>query len=137
MDIYLAADYARKHEMRDCRGIIETLGHKVVSRWIDNPDELEDIGIGGTPITDGNHTQRAQHASYDWNDIHDADMVVLFTTGNLTRGGRHTEFGMALAWGKRVVIIGPREHVFHCLPEVVHFPTRQEFVADFSRGWSY
>jgi len=37
------------------------------------------------------------------------------------RGGRHVEFGLALAWGKRLMIVGPRENVFHCLPQVEQY----------------
>jgi hypothetical protein len=33
----------------------------------------------------------------------------------LATGGRHVEFGLALAQGKRVIIVGPRENVFHYL----------------------
>jgi nucleoside 2-deoxyribosyltransferase len=35
-----------------------------------------------------------------------------------TGGGRHVEFGYALAKGKRVVVIGERENVFHHHPSV-------------------
>jgi hypothetical protein len=34
------------------------------------------------------------------------------------RGGRHVEFGLALAWSKHLIVAGPREHVFHWLPQV-------------------
>lgn len=136
MRIYLAADYVRKHEMRGCRDVIEALGHEVTSSWIDTPDHVEDAGIGSSAITDGNYMDYASYAKTDWNDIHVSDMLVLFTTGELTRGGRHTEFGLALAWGKMTAIVGPREHVFHCLPEVAHHKTWLAFVREFSRGWS-
>ncbi len=37
------------------------------------------------------------------------------------RGGRHAEFGVALMLCDRVVLVGPREHVFHHHPKVVQF----------------
>jgi hypothetical protein len=40
-----------------------------------------------------------------------------------SRGGRHVEFGYALGIRKRVILVGPRQHVFHCLPEVEHYPS--------------
>jgi hypothetical protein len=46
-----------------------------------------------------------------------AEMVISFTGGG-GKGGRHVEFGLAVAAGKRLVVIGPRENVFHCLPGV-------------------
>ena len=53
-----------------------------------------------------------------------ADALIAFTErprAELTRGGRHVEFGMALAWRKRVLVVGPRETVFHTLGQVEHF----------------
>lgn len=42
------------------------------------------------------------------------------------RGGRHVEFGMARAWGKICIVVGPRENVFHHLPGVHQFETWAE-----------
>ena len=55
-----------------------------------------------------------------------ADAVIIFTeipNTILATGGRHVEFGLALAQGKRVIIVGPRENVFHYL-----LPGSQVFV---------
>ncbi len=55
-----------------------------------------------------------------------ADAVIIFTeipNTILATGGRHVEFGLALAQGKRVIIVGPRENVFHYL-----LPDSQVFV---------
>ena len=54
-------------------------------------------------------------------DLQDAEVVISFTeTPRSTYGtavvGRHVEFGMALAWGKRLIVIGPRENVFQTMP---------------------
>ena len=38
-----------------------------------------------------------------------------------TRGGRHVEFGLAVADEKRIILVGPRENVFHFLPVVENF----------------
>lgn len=45
------------------------------------------------------------------------------------RGGRHVEFGMALAWGLRLIVIGQRENVFHCLPQVERYDTWDDFLS--------
>lgn len=37
------------------------------------------------------------------------------------RGGRHVEFGLALGLGKRVIVIGHQENLFHHLPQVEFF----------------
>ena len=44
-------------------------------------------------------------------------MLVSFTgDGGGGKGGRHVEHGYAMALGKRIVVVGPREHVFHTDP---------------------
>ena len=48
-------------------------------------------------------------------------MVIVFTGEPSTSGGLHTEFGMALALKKRLILVGPRENVFHTLPEVEYY----------------
>lgn len=55
--------------------------------------------------------------------------------GRASRGGRHVEFGMALALGKRVIVVGPRENVFHLLPEVEVHVNWNDFVANHKRPW--
>lgn len=50
------------------------------------------------------------------------------------RGGRHVEFGVAVASCKRLVVIGPRENIFHHLPRVEVFPTLGEWLELFTRG---
>lgn len=135
MIIYLAADYLRKSEMQGVRDFLKALGHKVTSRWIDTPDAVEVAGIGSGTITDYNYSDYACHAKQDWSDIYNADTFVLFTTGEKSRGGRHTEFGIAATWDKRLIVVGPREHVFHCIPEVQHYPSWRAFAASISKGY--
>ena len=137
MMIYLAADYARKHEMQGCRDVLESMGHKVTARWIDNDDSIEDAGGTGVGIDDANRMYYSQFADKDFEDIDASEVFILFTTGALSRGGRHTEFGRAQAKGKRLIIIGPREHVFHCTQEVSHYPAWRSFVVDCATSfWS-
>ena len=35
---------------------------------------------------------------------------------------RDVELSGALAFGKTCIVIGPRENVFHCLPQVIWYP---------------
>lgn len=44
------------------------------------------------------------------------------------RGGRHVEFGLAVALGKRLIVIGHRENLFHHLPAVEFFESPQEMM---------
>ena len=104
MKVYLAARFSRQEEMKIYRDMIEALGHAVTSRWLNHkPEEdaqFERVG--------------AQYAQQDMNDVYACDLFLLFTDGERqSRGGRHVELGMALAWAKRCGIVGPKENIFH------------------------
>lgn len=118
MKIYLAARYSRNPEMRLCRDALAAAGHIVTSRWIDQHEgELEE---SFTPERlDAEPEFCGRFARVDVDDLVSADIVVSFTgNGGGGKGGRHVEFGIAAALGKRLILVGPRENVFHCLPAV-------------------
>lgn len=118
MKIYLAGRYDRRDEIRAYAEVLKTHNFDVTASWL------------WGPIRDN------QAAAFqDVQDIQAADVFMLFTGGlegltdNLQEdlvwllalgnsGGRHVEFGMALQLQKRVIIVGPKENVFHYLPQV-------------------
>jgi hypothetical protein len=106
--LYIAARYDRIGEMADVATRLEDAGHVVTSRWI--------RGFGKPD---------ADTALYDLTDVVVAEALVLFTEDPsvtvpfAARGGRHVEFGYALRAGKRLFIVGPRENIFHELPDVI------------------
>jgi hypothetical protein len=119
MRVYLAARYSRWQELAGYAEELRAIGYEVTSRWIKGDHELRADGQG-----------EADHwavvwASEDREDLLAADIVVSFTEGadvpGRARGGRHVEFGMALETGKRLLVVGPRENVFHHLPGVERF----------------
>lgn len=129
--IYLAARYSRRVELCGYRADLEALGIEVTSRWLNGSHQLDNQGI---PITDDGERRfeagdpsvdhlRAHFATEDVADVLAAEVLVAFTeeprVAN-SRGGRHVELGIALASGKHVVVIGPRENVFCWLPQVEH-----------------
>ena len=75
---------------------------------------------------EGLEGERVRFATEDWEDLMRSDVVISFTEDRKLRwpasGHRHIEFGAALATDKRVIVVGPRENVFHCLPGVEVFP---------------
>jgi hypothetical protein len=113
MRIYIAARYDRRFEMLGIAAALIRAGHDVTSRWIQ--------GRGGDPDL--------VVALEDIGDLANADCLVTFTeqpergVAWAARGGRHVEFGIALACGKRLCVVGPRENVFHHLPSVEVYPT--------------
>ena len=127
MKIYLAARYSRIDELNVYKQQLEAKGYTVTSRWLLGGHQAEEVetqqnidGTGDYPNVGGLFAQE------DLADLRAADLVISFTErprSNHSRGGRHVEFGLALAWGKRLIIVGPRENVFYCLPEVVQYST--------------
>ena len=69
-----------------------------------------------------------QHARNDSQDLAEADAVIVVTGEPSTSGGLHAEFGMALALKKRLILVGPRENVFHTLPQVEHYASWSQLV---------
>src|SRR6266567_4784608 len=116
MKIYLAARYSRLPEMQTYRDQLEGAGHKVTSRWVNGDHQVKDTTMSPA--------EACRFAQEDWEDLLVADMVISFTEPSRSghsRGGRHVEHGIALALRKRVVVVGHRENVFHCLPEVAFY----------------
>lgn len=117
--IYLASRYSRFPEMQKVREDLAERGYIVTSRWINGGHELTKEGS-----TEAHEAERVRYAQEDFADLLDADCVISFTEvprETKTRGGRHVEHGMALALGKRTIVIGWRENVFHCLPQCEFF----------------
>lgn len=127
--VYLASRYSRNDEMRGVRDVLEALcSVTVTARWIDCHE-------GSAPESRTAEQLRTDpagssvYALHDLEDLREADTVISFTDGsNSSKGGRHVEFGAALACGKRVILVGPRENVFHTLSEVEWFPDWSRFV---------
>ena len=118
MKIYLAAQYNRAAEMREVRALLCRRGHEVTSHWIDLPPDTED----------------PRYAQEDFYDVAAADAVVSFTSANGGgRGGRHIEFGIGLALNKRLIIVGPRENIFHALPQVEVYDDLLKLISGISR----
>lgn len=115
--IYLAARYARRPEMEQIAlDLMNAYGYNITSEWVFGGEEgktLEDIAI------------------MDLEHVDAADTVISFTESESVgyyTGGRHVEFGYALARGKRVIVIGPRENVFHNDPRVEQFETLEDWI---------
>lgn len=124
MKVYLAARYSRHPEMRTYAQDLARIGCEVTSRWIEGL--LPDDGKMGGP-----EDKMRKCAEDDLEDLARANCCISFTEKprdpNVnTRGGRHVEFGFALAMGKTVVVVGHRENVFHCLPRVQFAETWQQ-----------
>lgn len=132
MKIYLAARYSRREELNRYADDLRSAGHEVTSRWLNGDHQISDEALNDDHGDQGfNHDERQRFALEDWDDLMAASLVISFTEAprsSSSRGGRHVEFGAALADGKQCVVIGPRENVFHCLPQVGWIPDWETFV---------
>lgn len=126
MRIYLAARYSRREELCGYRRTLQFAGYEVTSRWLDGGHHISDAALNDDHGDQGfSASQRQRFAEEDWSDLFWADTCISFTEAprsSASRGGRHVEFGAALAMGKRCIVVGPRENVFHCLPQVEVYP---------------
>ena len=106
MKVYLAALFSRRAEMETYANKIAENGHEITARWVYGGED----GLSRTEI-----------ALMDIEDVDKADAIISFThpRGTMTTGGgRHVEFGYALAKGKKLIVIGAYENVFHHMPNV-------------------
>jgi nucleoside 2-deoxyribosyltransferase len=116
MKAYLASRFSRNDELLGYRTQLEDRGIEVTSRWLNGSHEWVQNGQEQTVP----EYEAARFAEEDLDDIDEADVFVCFTEeprSAASRGGRHVEFGWALATRKQIVIVGPRENVFYCLDD--------------------
>jgi hypothetical protein len=120
MRVYLASRWSRIKEMRIVACRLQDLGHEVRSRWIWRVEP-------NVSNLDSPDAERV--AAEDLEDIRESNCLILFAEPprTATRAGRMVEFGYGLAQGKRLVVIGGRENVFTCLPQIEHFASFHDF----------
>ena|SRR6266496_13608 len=112
--VYLSASIRAQPVMRRYRDILQDeFGWKVQARWID----VQESSPMGVKEVQEDRVRAAIYAVTDMADILTSGTVIIFTRWPSTSGGRHTELGLALAFGKRIILVGPRENVFQALPD--------------------
>ena len=121
MNVYLAARFSRRKEMQAYADELIALGHGVTARWVTGPPQSSHH----PDQVSGHSLAYEERVSVeDLKDVADADCIICFSEQpreTNTRGGRHVEFGLAVAAEKRIILVGPRENVFHFLPVVENF----------------
>jgi len=113
MKIYLAASYLRRLEIAAYGELLKQDGHSITAEWLSGVHEKP-------PWTEATYSQ------HDLQCIRDAEVFIGFTEepgvdSKYLRGGRHVEFGYAIAYGLKLVIVGPLENSFYYLLSVYRF----------------
>jgi nucleoside 2-deoxyribosyltransferase len=112
---YLAARYDRMEEMRRYAADLRALGHDVRCRWIEGAESKDP----------------AEGAKMDVEDIDECDTLIMFSDPpgtSVKGGGRHWETGFASALGHEIILVGPREIIFHHRPDIQQFDTWNLFL---------
>lgn len=123
--VYLAGRYSRKNELRECAKELEACGWFVTSSWLKEPHNPN------AQLKEFDDQALRELAEADLDDIRQAATMVFFAEPQDVqppRGGRHVEFGYALAHDLRLVVIGAKENIFHFLSDVTVYPTWKDFV---------
>jgi hypothetical protein len=110
MKVYLAARYSQKDEMNIYAEDLRKMGYTVTASWIAEPH------APGTKLDEIPKAKLWEYQLQDLRDIDEADGLIFFSQDPTTptvRGGRHVEFGYALAQRKPILVVGPRENIFH------------------------
>lgn len=129
MKAYLAAAYERRDEMKGVAHVLQTFGHTITSTWVTSHADGPPMSFEQTLVEYRDNTERCgAFGDRDLTDIESADTLIAFTDGEKARGGRHVEFGYALALEKNLYVVGPREVIFHTLPGVAWYPNWARFV---------
>ena len=116
MKIYLASNYSHRLELVGHATELAQLGVVVCSSWLHT--NWQDDGSSSSAAPE---EKCAEWAMRDMKDVFSCDVLVQFTSGERSRGGKHVELGMALALNKRVLVVGLPEHIFHRLPMIEQF----------------
>jgi len=127
---YLAAQYARRDELREHKAVLEPLGIEVTSRWLDEQEPLN------SQMGEKTDDWYVETATIDLEDVDRAEAVIFFSENprvGIPRGGRHVEFGYALGTSKPIYVIGPKENVFHYIDRVYHFETLEQFIESYKK----
>lgn len=144
MRYYFAGAYARRDELALCATWLKfaVIGAVVTSRWLTYDAGNDDGGFSaGQMVTDAEVEKAWWYGQRDIEDLSESDAIVSFT-GEGARGGRHIEHGIAISYHDnhpwdlskrtepiRLIVVGPREHVFHCHPATEQYGSWDAFLA--------
>ena len=134
MKIYIAARFSKRPEANALAQELKEMGHVITSRWVKpDSDHVAPTGLSQQAAD----SERQRFAVEDLEDVIACDCCVslMEEPRNNSRGGRHVEFGIAVGLNKALVVIGPRETVFHHLPNVQHYETVSDFL-DVVQGYA-
>lgn len=115
--VYLAAPWVHKADAGIAKKALQDAGIEVVSGWTEREDSPQETAP----------EEMVRQAGYDYAEVQKANTLVIL---NLAKSeGKASEMGMALAYGHRVIVVGPRTgNIFYHLPQVEQVDSVQEAI---------
>lgn len=122
MQVYLAAAWSRKEEIKKIADELTALGINVQARWLNEPSSPT---IGST----GDQFMK-ERAEIDVEDVCAANILVRFSDNlrvaavpaHLATGARMFEMGLAWSLHKTIIVVGGFQCVFDYLGDIRHVP---------------
>lgn len=132
-NIYIAARFSKRPIANALANCLQQRGMTITSRWV-KPETNHILPTG--LFQQASDSERQRFALEDISDLRNCDTIISLQEEprNNGRGGRHIEFGYAIALYKKLIVIGPKETVFHHLPEIIWFNTTTDFLAACDKG---
>lgn len=93
MKVYIAASYPRIEEATKLGEELEIMGYEVLSYWHQGVERDPSYHSG-------------QRAIRDMFAVQQCDLFIELIGDTDSRGGRHCELGLAIAWEKKIILIG-------------------------------
>ena len=108
---YVAAPFAWKYRARELAVQLADLGnYESVARWIVHHNVITKNSLADMVL-------HGQYADQDVDDVLKCDLLILLEEDiNTLSHGREVEFGIAIASGATIWLVGRRENIFHYLP---------------------
>ena len=139
MQVYLAAAFSRKEEIRKIAEELKSLGINVQARWLYEPPVL--------PETVKSNFMR-ERAEIDEEDVLAATVLVRFSDdlrathvpSGLATCARMVEMGMARRNGAKIVVVGGNQCVFDYWKEVRHVKDVAElksYLSAYKSSWEF
>lgn len=115
MKIYIAASHPNIEQAKLLAYKLDEAGFELVSIWHD---------VDKAPAYNS-----APRAIRDMLGVERCDLFIEFIGDNASKGGRHCELGMALAWGKKIILVGSDDGcVFTHLPYLAQVNNVEELL---------
>lgn len=112
MKLYIAGPWVRRPDVIEAAKRFEEAGHVITSRWFTHEGDANDPTGASKP-----DEEIIQQAIEDIEDVLRAECIVVL---NLQKSeGKAVETGLAIAFGKGIISVGPRTNIFQLLGEIV------------------